>query len=648
MNAETPNNNPKNNSKQKVFEDIKDILKKSSKSLEKIEKILRDQKIANDKKEKGETTGDKVAKGETTQAVNNQAKKMPPAGRPFPALPPPVQKVDNWQVVDDLPSVIGNGGAPPGKPPIGKRGGGIGGMMRGVGSAVMSRLPILAGGMLADTALGAMGVGDEKVTGYMEHQDEANWKRMSFFEKAQSGFARGVEKVGNVIGMDNVSNAARHKRIQNEMAYFKAKDEAEPQDVPIINTPQPTKGLAQVLDEQDAERKKAAEVGPPRALFEQKRAEENQAADYKAAGETMAAAGYTTVTGRGALNPGAKEMEPADFEQAQQAQAAREAVGRGLRQRKRNEASEINPEQNKPSIFSKIGSSVTNLKNKIEFAYNRGVSETPGDQEVNRRMEEIISAREKEGNPLEEYSQEYNDISNKIRKEIESKNPNAFVQAEQKIGAKTEINTSSSQSGDRYSHLQTRDSATTSSKSLFGSEFLGGLATKKGLSKEFSIGSSHVSRDQNGERSEEFSNIIADRVSGGFFGRDKYKVTLDGEDVDVDKQYYRQIKSLLDAGKPKEAAAVARHIRDQQSPISLKSPEETVTPMSASASSLPSALNQLSTENRDLSRESTNTASQPVVINNNTTTGSQNYVPLQAQPRLHSSFSRYQERSAAF
>lgn len=60
----------------------------------------------------------------------------------------------------------------------------------------------------------------------------------------------------------------------------------------------------------------------------------NQESDYKAAGNTLQQAGFTTVTGRTAINPSGKELQPADFEQAQQAQAAREALQRGLRDRK--------------------------------------------------------------------------------------------------------------------------------------------------------------------------------------------------------------------------------------------------------------------------------------------------------------------------
>ena len=60
----------------------------------------------------------------------------------------------------------------------------------------------------------------------------------------------------------------------------------------------------------------------------------NEERDYKAAGNTLQQAGFTSVTGRTAINPSGKELQPADFEQAQQAQAAREALQRGLRDRK--------------------------------------------------------------------------------------------------------------------------------------------------------------------------------------------------------------------------------------------------------------------------------------------------------------------------
>lgn len=716
------------NSNKKLFEEMIGLLEKnvkasekSSKNLDKVEKILRDNKKESDRRKKEITTANKIAESSGIQTFNNETKKLPP---PTSRLPIPREKAEsaNWEVIDDkepvgargksaLPGPGGGGGGIPALPgPPGASGSNRGRMMGGLGGAVAARAPIAIGAMAADTALGMMGVGDNKVTGYMEAQDEENWKKMSFLQKARSGFARGVEKVGGIIGMDNVSKEARYQRIQNESGYFKRKEEEGAQEGvdAEVSKPQMGKGLAQVLDEQDAERKKkqkeASEVGPSRVTKENYQAAQNQAADYKSAGETMATAGYSkapsssssSVTSRktyqeiyeeelklqkgfgteeqqksraaqtarlryraqqenegyqqsqvsqvSSAKPGAKEMQPDDFEQAQQAQAAREAVGRGLRQRTRSKP----PTTSEPTIFDKIQSKISNVKNEIGFAYNRGTGETPGEQELDKKMEEIVSAREKEGNPLERFGEEYEDIRKKLRKEIEAKDPKAFMQAEQKIGSQSQLSKSSKQNEDGYSNQTEFNRSVTSSKSLFGSEFLGGLFTKKGLSKEFSIGNSSQSTEKNGELSNVMSDVTARRESGGFFGRDKYKVTLDGEDIDVDKQYYGQIKSLLDAGKPKEAASMARYIRDQKPSDTLKSPEETVTPMSQGASSLPEVLTGLSSENRDLSRESSSGQVQPIIVNNNNSTSSQSFVPIQAQPRLQSSFNRYQERTASY
>ena len=479
--------------------------------------------------------------------------KIPALPAPPLTPPPPTITLPNPEE--------GPGGMP--IPPVGGR----------LGTAILRRAPILMGAAAADTALGMMGVGGKQIN---DEQDEENWNRMSTFQKAQSGFARGIEKVGTVFGMGNVANEARYNRVMNETNYFRNIDDA--------------KG------------------GPQSSTFVPK------------------------TEGEAALRGGGLSEESQIFK----------PEAKGL--------SQVLDEQNNPTLFSRIGSKIANVKNEISFAYNRGVGggETPGEQELDAKMEDIIAAREKEGNPLERFSQEYNDIRNKLRKEIEAKNPQAFVQAEQKIGSELQLRKASSASSEGVTNETELNKAITSSKSLFGSEFLGGLATKKGLTKEFSTGDTSISTEKDGQYTNERSDVTARRISGGFFGRDKYKVTLDGEDVDVDKQYYSQIKGLLDAGKPKEAAALARHIRDQSQDLVLRSPEETVTPMSPGASSLPVALNQLSAENRDLGREETSAPVQPVIIQSNNNMASQNFVPTPAQPRSQSSFARIQERNAAY
>lgn len=470
-----------------------------------------------------------------------------PTASKIPALPAPPTTTTMPSSETTPPQPEGGPGGLP-IPPVGGR----------LGTAILRRAPILIGAAAADTALGMMGVGGKQIN---DDQDEENWNRMSTFQKAQSGFARGIEKVGTVFGMGNVANEARYNRVMSETNYFRDIDDA--------------KG------------------GPQSSTFVPK------------------------TEGEAALRGGGLSEDSQIFK----------PDAKGL--------SQVLDERNEPTLFSRIGSRIANIKNEIGFAYNRGTGETPGEQELDARMEDIIAAREKEGNPLERFSQEYNDIRNKIRKEIEAKNPQAFMQAEQKIGSQSQMRQTSSSSSEGVTNETELNKAITSSKSLFGSEFLGGLATKKGLTKEFSIGDTSLSTEKDGRFTNERSDVRARRVSGGFFGRDKYKVTLDGEDIDVDKQYYGQIKALLDAGKSKEAAALARHIRDQ-------------SPMSPGASSLPAALNQLSAENRDLGREETSAPVQPVIIQSNNNMASQNFVPTPAQPRSQSSFARIQERNAAY
>ena len=70
--------------------------------------------------------------------------------------------------------------------------------------------------------------------------------------------------------------------------------------------------------------------------------------------------------------------------------------------------------------------------------------------------------------------------------------------------------------------------------------------------------------------------------------------------------------------------------------------------MSPGASSLPVALNQLSAENRDLGRDDMSAPVQPVIVQNNNNMATQSFVPMPAQPRTGSSFSRYQERNTVY
>lgn len=80
------------------------------------------------------------------------------------------------------------------------------------GAAVMGGV-----GYAVDAAAGALGVGGNEID---EKQDDANWEKMSFTEKLQSGAARGIEKAGSFVFLDNIANEAKAERIKKETAYL--------------------------------------------------------------------------------------------------------------------------------------------------------------------------------------------------------------------------------------------------------------------------------------------------------------------------------------------------------------------------------------------------------------------------------------------
>jgi LysM repeat protein len=93
----------------------------------------------------------------------------------------------------------------------GGRGGGIGG--------------ILARGAMAigfDQVLGQFGVGDMTNVdeAQLQSQDDQNWERASTWEKIQSSIPRGIEHLGKLFMLDNISNQARMDRIKSETEYL--------------------------------------------------------------------------------------------------------------------------------------------------------------------------------------------------------------------------------------------------------------------------------------------------------------------------------------------------------------------------------------------------------------------------------------------
>lgn len=81
-----------------------------------------------------------------------------------------------------------------------------------VGGAVGAAL-----GYATDAAAGAVGAGGNAID---QEQDDKNWMAADKSERFQSGIARGFEKVGSLLFMDNIVNSAKAARIKSETAYL--------------------------------------------------------------------------------------------------------------------------------------------------------------------------------------------------------------------------------------------------------------------------------------------------------------------------------------------------------------------------------------------------------------------------------------------
>lgn len=76
---------------------------------------------------------------------------------------------------------------------------------------------MLGVGAGVDALAGTMGVGGKEIDAA---KDEENWNKMTLLQKAESGLARGIEKTGEFLFMDNMANEAKSRRIKAESEYL--------------------------------------------------------------------------------------------------------------------------------------------------------------------------------------------------------------------------------------------------------------------------------------------------------------------------------------------------------------------------------------------------------------------------------------------
>jgi hypothetical protein len=92
----------------------------------------------------------------------------------------------------------------------------IGALGSAGGASLATGAALVAAPFAADYVAGKLGVGGKEID---TKQDDANWERMSLFQKAESGLGRGIEKVGGLFG-GNLANEAAATRIATETKYL--------------------------------------------------------------------------------------------------------------------------------------------------------------------------------------------------------------------------------------------------------------------------------------------------------------------------------------------------------------------------------------------------------------------------------------------
>lgn len=93
----------------------------------------------------------------------------------------------------------------------------LGALAKGAMKFAVPAAVMLGVGAGVDALAGTMGVGGKEIDAA---KDEENWNKMTLLQKAESGLARGIEKTGEFLFMDNMANEAKSRRIKAESDYL--------------------------------------------------------------------------------------------------------------------------------------------------------------------------------------------------------------------------------------------------------------------------------------------------------------------------------------------------------------------------------------------------------------------------------------------
>lgn len=369
-------------------------------------------------------------------------------------------------------------------------------------------------------------------------------------------------------------------------------------------------GLAQVLDQPEfasqtrrgkkleLERKmqEAADTGPPKPTVvrqEQRRQEATQPQEFKPATERLSAAGYTSVPARArtqkqddsAVSATSKEIN-INFSEFKFAESDPENYER-FTEFKNKRYREIIDEEKKKGFSQATARDIAEVKarNEAIIKFKKEIEAAGAD--LNKTKSQVQPAS-RSSTQLPTESQVESRTQELLQKYPEAMRSDPSVVRDAREEARIEI--SARENAPIISKPQADDTEDRAAN-------LRAVAAQRGMSG---------------------------RVSGSYEGGQLIRIKDEsGREVDVSDQLTPDQRRRVDAARELRAA-------------------------NARTTDLQNQVTQSSAENRELTREVPTAQVQPIVVNNNNSMASQSYVPVQAQPRLSSTFSRLQDRSATY
>jgi hypothetical protein len=461
-------------------------------------------------------------------------------------------------------------------------------------------------------------------------------------------------------------------------------------------------GLSQVLDEEERLQREAVETVPTREMFEQdvqrQQAEVNQGADYAMATQTLAAAGISPVSPEGPIRPGGRTMQPVEYEQAAQAQAAREAVQRGMRQRTRGgglsepriptveQAAQQPESQVEPSETTQISFSEAKFAEADPENYKRFVDFRK------QRYNEIKEEEKKKGfsdsiaNDIAEPKARKEAII-KFRKEIEAAAAGAVktTQKGQESGqppapvttspvGQQPVTTSPVGQQPASSRLTRVEQTSSFDAAKLADEDPETHAKFVARQREI-VKEREAELEKRTDLSPMARNVERQRIQSQAFQTAAREFTPQAAQVgaatvtrtESGAQSTLQVTPTPTQGTPYSPASresvsqsvsgviIPREDIDRRTQQLLQNNPYKDDPavmidarQEAEMELKAERLKTLSAENKDLGRESLQPSTQPIVIQSNNNMSTQTYTPVPAQPRVDSSFTRHQQRNTAF